>query len=297
MSAICRNKGRVRIVLSDIHRILQKLMYIMYAQLDKCFGKIVSCLQVLALWLADSNGPEPVVQRLAALQQMSHFIQNADPAQQSVLDTCSLNSSWSQWCDRERNRLRDALVAHSAARVKALREKNLEVMSAATAIPASCEEGPFRTAVGAKMKDLSSSSTLLKKRADELQTFLDVLLVESSDEAQGTATALQKQVAQSRAVSQCIAATLVFFAALTLFRSSALGGKSEQSKKAATDLNNLIASCLSELESARPCMWLDEASMEELLLQMSDAVPSPAIIAMAGHCQASKSNSLVAVAM
>lgn len=172
-------------------------------------------------------------------------------------------------------------MAHSGVRVKALREKVLEVMSMAAALPASCEEGPFRTAAAAKMKDLSTSSTLLKKKADELQTFLDVLLVERADAAQQSVTALQKQVAESRAVSQCIASTLCFFAALTLFRSSALGGKSEQSKKAATDLNNLIASCLIELESARPCMWLDEASMEELLLQMGEAVSSPALIAAA----------------
>ena len=81
------------------------------------------------------------------------------------------------------------------------------------------------------------------------------------------------RILKAKAVSQSIVTALCYFAALTLFRSSHVGGKSEQSKKGANDLNALLATCLTELERTHPCKWLNEESMEEILIQMSQLVP------------------------
>ena len=111
-----------------------------------------------------------------------------------------------------------------------------------------------------------------------MQALFDLLsAAKLNDEAQQEADRLKQSMAEARALSQGIVTTLCFFAALALFRSSAIGGKSEQSKKVATDLNSLLLTLLTEMEGTHPCMWLDEETMAEVLLQMGETVPSLAL--------------------
>eukprot|EP00438_Fugacium_kawagutii_P031592 Skav220178 [mRNA] locus=scaffold1271:222155:252662:+ [translate_table: standard] len=230
--------------------------------------------EVLAAWLGRTEGPETLVPRINALQTLELARSKVAPSSRSVVETSCLEGykPWQDWCSRERTRLLQALISHGDARAKALGQKTAEVMAEVSSFPASCKEGPFRAAVQERMSPLSTSSTLLKKKADELQSVIEALCADGSPDASQAAGRLKESMLKGKALQQSLVATLCFFAALTLFRSPALSGKSEQAKKGASDLNALMHSCFVELESAHPCAWLDEASMEETLLQMSQAV-------------------------
>ena len=225
------------------------------------------------MWLVDQQGSEPLFPRLAALQGFHAAMEEASDSARKFLEPCNLQGAWQQWCEKERERLLAATLAQAQDRAKGLQQKVADVMGGLTSLPQSSDEGPFRSAVQERINSLSASSTFLKKRADEMQSLLDILGFEKSAEANQFGDTLKQRMLEARAVSQAVVATLCYFAALTLFRSSAIGGKSEQSKKAATDLHALVTSCLNEMELNHPCSWLDEGAMEELLLQMGEAVP------------------------
>jgi hypothetical protein len=214
---------------------------------------------------------------MAALLAFSCKMHAVPECSVDLLKTCCLvdHDPWKQWMSKEYSRLTHAVVTQSTSRIKSLEQKLTEIMKELATLPESSKEGAFQTSVGEKMNFLSSSSTLLKKRVEELQGFLDVLAEDAGEDVEETAKLLQSRIGEAKAVAQSIVTTLCFYAALTLFRSSNIGGKSEQSKKGATDLNSLLATCFSELEQTNPCKWLDEASMEEVLVQMGELVPRP----------------------
>lgn len=233
--------------------------------------------QVLSLWMSETEGPEQALLRMAALQRYLFKAAEAPAPSKALLESCCLEGyePWRQWWEKEYKRLLTALISQSRTKVDAARRKVVEIMTGLGSLPPSSKEGVFRAALQERMSGLSSSSTFLKKKVEQMQALCDLLSAAGPNgEAQQEAERLKQSMAEAKALSQGIVTTLCFFAALALFRSSAIGGKSEQSKKAATDLNSLLLTLLTEMEGTHPCMWLDEETMAEVLLQMGETVPS-----------------------
>ena len=230
---------------------------------------------MLALWLSDFDGTEPVVKRLDALFSFCDKLGGASDSSKASLATCRLmqHQPWEEWLKKEHSRLVRAAVAQGTSRSKALSQKLKEIMGGLSILPDSSKEGAFRAAIAEQMNTLSSSSTLLKKRSEELTYFLEVLRQDEGEDLVETVQNLESRIAEAKALAQSIVTTLCFYAAFTLFRSSSIGGKSEQSKKGAIDLNSLLSTLFAELERTNPCKWLDEISMETILLQMGELAP------------------------
>ena len=133
--------------------------------------------QVLSLWMSDKEGPEQALLRMAALQRYFFKAAEAPAASKALLESCCLEgyNPWSQWLDKEHERLLTALIYHSRAKVDAARRKVVEIMTGLGSLPPSSKEGVFRTALQERMSGLSSSSTFLKKKVEQMQALFDLL--------------------------------------------------------------------------------------------------------------------------
>ena len=138
-------------------------------------------------------------------------------------------------------------------------------------MPPCDKEGQFRDAMSKVNADMAALSVALSKMAQELEEC--VKLESSCAEALVQGQPLQIVCEHAKMVAKALTSMITTFACVTLVRSPLLGGKSEDSKKMAKQLQSLLLTALNhELSQTPQTIQLPDAAVEKLLLEIGSAV-------------------------